>query len=785
MAMNNKNEAVICDVNEIIRPESVRHIDPNILQSSLLKIEDNLTDYIIVLVDENLKLNDCQTLLVHIQKNMDKNVHNFDNIESCLAFIQANNDFKIFLIISGTLGEMYCNQLVSICQIECIYVFCRLHSKHIVWAHKIRKIRDVFEDKTELLTLIYHDIKEFASRWLFIDENTFEKTSPANTRLYHLFIRILIERPQPSDAWVKMLDECRLFYRRSTGMLKKIDDFEKKYTPEKAIDYYTQNSFPYRIINRALRTLNIDIITKFQPYISDLSKQLDKFYWRSTRIHRKQESIRPIRVAYRGQYMRKIELEKLSERCRSHDSLVFLNMFGSASLDPEVALMFIEGNQRGRIPCLIEIVIFYHYGASSRLPYSCPQRFVDITTHSMTVDEKEVLFNLGSVFRVKYIGKKTKQRHWIPIILELFVDEIKSGSNWNFLSSQLRHETDDMKEELFDFMKKYAERTNEIDWSKWWSQLEKTYGSRKRDNEPLVVTMYECLGDPESNNKAIELRKQSFANNNRFEFPSEHDRFLFVLDEIKYGVPTRTVALYEWFNENSSLPMNLHLHDPNIMIKLFLRVGDAYSHLHVSNTNALECYHKALDLAQTNAEYQTVHKIQQKITKLTNHMVSEATYRSSQVKENKQTTISYQRIDQKIPLKDILQYEIEHDQWSTFWMFDRISRKANLNRSIRNRLQHLKLYLREREKAIDRYDLGIPLGVVPNQLQSNQWVSEIYSFFFLAVQSYLYEDINNKGNYTLNLWRYEKFMFEWLSLNDIKRMLKSHLHTEPITTELL
>ncbi|CAM4964962.1 unnamed protein product [Rotaria socialis] len=786
MAMNNTNESIISDVDEIIRPESVRQIDPTILQSLTLKVENNLTDYIIVFVDENLKMNDCQTLLIDIQQKMDDNIHGFDNIESCLAFIQVNKHCKIFLIISGVLGEMHCNQLVSTCQIECIYVFCRLHSKHTIWAHKIPKIRAVFEDKTELLTLIYNDIKEFASRWSFAHGNAFEKASAANSRLYHLFIRILIEHPRTSDAWKKMLDEYRLFYRRSTGMLKEIDAFEKDYTPEKAIDYYTQDSFTYRIINRVLRTRNIDIITKFQPHISDLSKQLDKLYWRSTHTHWKQKSIQPIRVAYRGQYMRKIELEQLSERCRSQDSLVFLNMFGSASLDPKIALGFIPCDRPGWIPCFMEIVICYPDNASNRLPCSSSQRFVDITTHTTMPHEKEVLFNLGSVFRVKYIGKETKQRHWIPIILELFVDEFKFDYNWNFLSSQLHHETDDMKEELFDFMKKYAQTANEIDWSKWWRQFEKTYGSRKRDNEPFVVTMYECLGDPESNNKVIELRKRSFTNNNRFEFPSEHDRFLFVLEEMNYGTPTRTVALYQWFNENSSLPMNLHLHDPNIMIKLFLRVGDAYTHLHVSNTNALECYHKALDLAQTNAEHQAVGKIQQKITKLTNHMVSETAYRcSSQVKESKQTTISYQRIDQKIPLKDILQYEIEHDQWSTFWAFDRISRKAKLNHSIQNRLQHLKHYLRERETAIDRYDLGIPLGVFPNQLQSNQWVREIYLFFLLAFHSYLYEDINNEGNHTLNLWLYKKFMLEWLSLNDIKRMLKSHLHTEPITTEVL
>jgi hypothetical protein len=57
-----------------------------------------------------------------------------------------------------------------------------------------------------------------------------------------------------------MLDECRIYYHRNKGMLKKIDHFEKSHTPDQVISYYTQGSFIFQIVNRALRTQNIEII---------------------------------------------------------------------------------------------------------------------------------------------------------------------------------------------------------------------------------------------------------------------------------------------------------------------------------------------------------------------------------------------------------------------------------------------------------------------------------------------------------------------------------------------
>ena len=64
-----------------------------------------------------------------------------------------------------------------------------------------------------------------------------------------------------------------------------------------ALWWYTRESFIYRILNKALRIQNIDLLFLFRFYIRDIEQQLHK--------NRYQSSVR----VYRGQLMSHEELE--------------------------------------------------------------------------------------------------------------------------------------------------------------------------------------------------------------------------------------------------------------------------------------------------------------------------------------------------------------------------------------------------------------------------------------------------------------------------------------------
>jgi hypothetical protein len=61
-----------------------------------------------------------------------------------------------------------------------------------------------------------------------------------------------------------MINECRLCYENDLIEQDKIKDLEENYSVNEAISWYTIDSFLFRILNKAFRTENIDIIFKFR-----------------------------------------------------------------------------------------------------------------------------------------------------------------------------------------------------------------------------------------------------------------------------------------------------------------------------------------------------------------------------------------------------------------------------------------------------------------------------------------------------------------------------------------
>jgi hypothetical protein len=76
--------------------------------------------------------------------------------------------------------------------------------------------------------------------------------------------------PPNEIAQIDMRNEYERAYRDNAVELAKIEEFFRSYTPESCIRWYTKDSFRYRLLNKAFRTENIDIIFKFRFFIVDL-----------------------------------------------------------------------------------------------------------------------------------------------------------------------------------------------------------------------------------------------------------------------------------------------------------------------------------------------------------------------------------------------------------------------------------------------------------------------------------------------------------------------------------
>ncbi|CAF3113972.1 unnamed protein product [Rotaria socialis] len=117
-----------------------------------------------------------------------------------------------------------------------------------------------------------------------------------------LLKEILVEIEHDNHAKTKLGDFCYDQYGDNSQELKIIDEFKRKYSPSSAKWWYTRECFTNTMLNKALRTQDIEIITRVGFFIRDLDQQIQE-------LHAKIK-YQGVLTVYRGQGMLNSELEK-------------------------------------------------------------------------------------------------------------------------------------------------------------------------------------------------------------------------------------------------------------------------------------------------------------------------------------------------------------------------------------------------------------------------------------------------------------------------------------------
>ncbi|CAF1422989.1 unnamed protein product [Adineta steineri] len=225
----------------------------------------------------------------------------------------------------------------------------------------------------------------------------------------------------------RMLRRCRQYYKDDPKELTKIDDFESSYRSNSAIRWYTKDTFLYRLLNSALRHGSIDAIVDFQYFIIDLYEQL-----RTVHIDYIRNSKESNLTVYRGQKMSLLELQRLKHNVGKHISI---NPFFSTTLSSEVALIYAELNESDRKlffqSALFEIEININELSASSKNYV----FANIMNRSNCCDEQEILFTLGSRFKIKSVIKHNDEL-WV-VHLYLLSQDHNDNIELNIMNQHL------------------------------------------------------------------------------------------------------------------------------------------------------------------------------------------------------------------------------------------------------------------------------------------------------------------------------------------------------------
>ena len=184
----------------------------------------------------------------------------FDEIDNCLSFIRIFN-VETFVLVGGSVSEDHLDQLHSMNQVHCIYVYRGNPQRYSAWIRKWSKIRGKYDQ----LEAICQQLKQankvprsFSTSIVFVSGESDEPVEHFNrlesSFMYsELFKNILLRIDYSEESREDFINSCRQRYESNARELKLIDEFCENYRASDAISWYTRDTFLVRMLNRALR----------------------------------------------------------------------------------------------------------------------------------------------------------------------------------------------------------------------------------------------------------------------------------------------------------------------------------------------------------------------------------------------------------------------------------------------------------------------------------------------------------------------------------------------------
>ena len=202
-------------------------------------------------------------------------------------------------------------------------------------------------------------------------------------------VKILLSISYNVDEIEYMRQACRRLYENDDVTLKKIENLLNEYTSDKAISYYTRSAGLFFIINQACRTEDVQRIYEFRRYISDLHRQLEKL---CTEQEEKLELKSAIKTVRRGKLLSTSVLQQLIDNERG---LISMNGFLSTTMSPDVADMHSGvGDNIGDGYKPVRFVLTID---------NIKQPYASLHDYSVIKHEEEILFSLGTIWRIESI----------------------------------------------------------------------------------------------------------------------------------------------------------------------------------------------------------------------------------------------------------------------------------------------------------------------------------------------------------------------------------------------
>ena len=331
----------------------------------------------------------------------------FDTIDTCRECVQQTLDTRTFLICSNDIIESLLATIDHLHHIRGIYIY----SIDGTDLPKIHRVYVTFDDLIDALTI---DVKKFIDEeknGMFGELNQVDRSTDSGSESWWVtFMDTLCLLSYPTkECHQNLVNELKRYYEGKHEELNAIEQFQRDYTSDKAVWWYTRDIFLFRLINKANRQHNVKVMFAFGYYIKDLFVQLNKeyqFWKRNNNEHNREMKV------FRGQIMSKEEIQLLKS-----SYMIRLNSFLSTSIDRHLAVSFlpsISSMREGFVRVLLQIDL---NGKENCKP------FANISHLSEFSNENEVLLMIGTFLRLRQ-SSFNEDDNMITLILSLEDDYI-------------------------------------------------------------------------------------------------------------------------------------------------------------------------------------------------------------------------------------------------------------------------------------------------------------------------------------------------------------------------
>ena len=383
--------------------------------------EENKEDYRLIWIDTSINdsHDSIQTQLILLQLN--PSTQFYTDCDQCIEAIQCSRNESFLVITSGSWARQVLSKLSSLESIKGVFIFCFDREQYQSLMNEEHLIIGVVTNQVELRDLISYTLHRLEQESIAVslfqqtEKLSRDQTKQSASFLWQQMLIVVFQHmPQDERSKSDMLALCEQYYRQNESELKHIREFRQDYEKDKAIHWYTKECFLYKLLNRALRTEDIELIYLFRFFITDLCSALKQEHMKM----KDQERF----TTYRGQT---IPIEELEKWKRNVGQVLSINSFFSTSRVKKISIDFLESK---RVPSGFQRVLF----EIDVDPSLSSGSYADVSAYARYPDEKEILFTLNSLFRILSIEFDAITQVWNVKLraTDESIQDIKEYSRW-------------------------------------------------------------------------------------------------------------------------------------------------------------------------------------------------------------------------------------------------------------------------------------------------------------------------------------------------------------------